>query len=111
MILFAIIAALITFVCSFTVFEYSDQFIVFILFYLFAMSVFTFGYLISVCFTRSKLASIVAALLLLGLLAPSFVLNDGSTRQDRFRTKRTEVRATDCHLFILIQVRCASATG
>ena len=64
----------ITIVTAGTVYQHSNKFYVFIFFYFFALSTFSFCWLLSVFFSRSQVATTFAALLFLALFFPYFAV-------------------------------------
>ncbi len=80
-IIFAVVAALITAVTAGSVYKYSDKGLIFLYFFLFGISVFCFCYLLSVFFTRARIASTIAALVFLGAFFPYYAVFNQATSQ------------------------------
>ena len=73
-IMFLLTSIGITIVTSFTVYKYSNKFYIFIFFYFFALTTFSFCWLLSVFFSRSQVATTFAALLFLALFFPYYAV-------------------------------------
>ena len=76
--IFAVIAALITAITSASVYKYSNKGLIFLWFFFFGVSVFCFCYLISIFFTRARIAATIGAILFLGLFFPYFAVSGNS---------------------------------
>ena len=72
-VLFFWVAVSETILTSGSIFQKSNVALVFFFFFFFALSMITFSFLISVFFTNSKLASIVAPVLLFAAILPRFI--------------------------------------
>jgi len=77
--MFAITAILITIFSSGSVYAKSDGSVVFVFFWLFMMSLFAFGCLVSTFFDRSKTASTFATLIFFAIFFPYFAVNTDET--------------------------------
>lgn len=79
LVLFLVTCALIVAVTSSSLFQYSNLFLVFLLYYLFCVCVFSFSYLVSTCFDRARVGSTFGAIFFLCSFFAYFAINDPST--------------------------------
>jgi len=107
-IIFGIIAALITLITAATVFEFSNKLLIFIVFYEFAMCVYSFCFLISVFFTRSKIASTVGGLLLIALLAPTFAVSASTSSSALIGYSFSPVTCFSLTMYLIFQLESTS---
>lgn len=70
--IFAIIAAIVAIITRRSIFKGSDGFIVFLLFWLFGVSSVSWGYLVSVFFSKARTASSIGVILFIGAFFPYF---------------------------------------
>lgn len=69
----------ITLVTSGTVFKFSSKIFIWFFFFIFGMSVFSFGFLMSVFFSRSRIATTFSAILFFAFFFPYFAVSDATT--------------------------------
>jgi hypothetical protein len=78
-IIFAITSLLITLVTAASVYEKSNKVYIFLFFFLFSLSTFSFCWFTSVFFSRSQVATTFSALIFLGFFFPYFAVSSSST--------------------------------